>query len=136
MRWCTRNFSFAAGNLDLTVLHALVSRLLNQQLQSAVPTPSPHRHKPISSGHSTCQQAINNPARLYTRHEQTIGHLGQVQNRTAQEGAPSYGGKMPTELPPRYPPRIQVPILVDAIMAIGIALIVVVSANFVFWLTS
>jgi Fic family protein len=33
--------SFAIGNLDLSVLHALVSRLVNEQLQSAAPQPSP-----------------------------------------------------------------------------------------------
>ena len=32
--------TFNAGNLDLTTLHALVSRLLNQQLQSAQPAAS------------------------------------------------------------------------------------------------
>jgi hypothetical protein len=33
--------SFAAGNLDLTVLHALVARLVDEQLKSAAPSPDP-----------------------------------------------------------------------------------------------
>ncbi|HXH46795.1 MAG TPA: Fic family protein [Bradyrhizobium sp.] len=36
--------SFAQGNLDLSVLHALVSRLVNEQLQSATAHSSPGAH--------------------------------------------------------------------------------------------
>ncbi|PPQ19874.1 hypothetical protein CV770_07720 [Bradyrhizobium sp. AC87j1] len=39
--------SFERGNLDLSVLHALVSRLVNEQLQSATPAPSPSPGAPI-----------------------------------------------------------------------------------------
>ena len=69
------------------------------------------------------------------------GQCGQGASARAEQdstgGQPKLWWQMPTELPPRYPPPIpRPPILVDAIMAMGIALIVVVSANFLFWLTS
>jgi Fic family protein len=48
--------SFARGSLDLSVLHALVSRLVNEQLQSAAPQPSAARGAPI------IVPAANNPS--------------------------------------------------------------------------
>ena len=41
--------SFVAGNLDLTVLHALVSRLLDQQINS-INVEGPAANNPSSSG--------------------------------------------------------------------------------------
>jgi hypothetical protein len=44
---------------------------------------------------------------------------------------------MPTNLPPRRKlPSPRQPMLVDAVLALGIALITVSAADFLFWLTS
>jgi hypothetical protein len=58
--------SFAQGNLDLSVLHALVSRLVNEQLQSAATPPA------ATPGTSVATPASNTPSTASTQGGQAL----------------------------------------------------------------